>query len=228
MTQQKDLKRRVRARMTKTGESYTAARARVLGESLAPPRRPAEDVARYAERAGMRDESVREKTGRSWAEWVAALDAIGAAALSHRDIARAIGERWPEIGGWWAQSVTVGYERIRGLRERGQQRTDGTFEAGKTRTFAVPIAELEAAFTSASRRARWLDLEPELRATRAKHTVRMTWPDGSVVTALFTAKGEAKSSVAISHTKLRAKDDVARAKREWDARFEQLARLFSR
>jgi hypothetical protein len=36
MTQQKDLKRRIRDRMAKTGESYTAARAHVLGE------RPAE------------------------------------------------------------------------------------------------------------------------------------------------------------------------------------------
>lgn len=40
MTQQKDLKRRIRERMEKTGESYTAARAHVLGErptEVTPP-----------------------------------------------------------------------------------------------------------------------------------------------------------------------------------------------
>jgi hypothetical protein len=40
MTQQKDLKRRIRERMEKTGESYTAARAHVLRErtvEVAPP-----------------------------------------------------------------------------------------------------------------------------------------------------------------------------------------------
>jgi hypothetical protein len=41
MTQQKDLKRRIRERMAKTGESYTTARAHVLGErpptQVSPP-----------------------------------------------------------------------------------------------------------------------------------------------------------------------------------------------
>lgn len=36
MTQQKDLKRRIRERMAKTGESYTAARAHVLAERPPP------------------------------------------------------------------------------------------------------------------------------------------------------------------------------------------------
>ena len=36
MAQQKDLKRRIRERMAKTGESYTAARAHVLGSGAGP------------------------------------------------------------------------------------------------------------------------------------------------------------------------------------------------
>ena len=42
-----------------------------------------------------------------------------------------------QISGWWLQTVTVGYERIKGLRARGQRR-EGTYEAHKARTFNVP------------------------------------------------------------------------------------------
>jgi hypothetical protein len=49
MPTQKDLKRLVRARMKKTGESYTAARARLLAKR--PPRRSARGAGRDARRA---------------------------------------------------------------------------------------------------------------------------------------------------------------------------------
>jgi hypothetical protein len=50
-----------------------------------------------------------------------------------------------KIPGWWSQTVAVGYERIKGLRAIGQ-RMDGSFEASKSRTFAVPLARLYGAF----------------------------------------------------------------------------------
>src|SRR5512141_590280 len=113
--------------MQKTGESYTAARHQLLAKKETPN-------PDYAARAGMSDASVRSATGRGWAEWVALLDSAAAASKPHRDIVRhAAG---PSVTSWWSQMVTVGYERIRGLRERGQRR-GGSYEAGKSRTFAV-------------------------------------------------------------------------------------------
>ena len=56
MPKKKDLKRQVRDRMTRTGESYTAARAQVV--------RSAKDDRDYAEIAGMSDDAVEKKTGR--------------------------------------------------------------------------------------------------------------------------------------------------------------------
>ena len=53
MPKQKDLKRLVRSRMKKTGESYTAARAQLVRKC--EPTRP-----NYAELAGMSDTSVRK------------------------------------------------------------------------------------------------------------------------------------------------------------------------
>ena len=64
MPKDKDLKRLIRARMDKTGESYTAARAHVVGAPPAPLPEDHETV------AGMRDEKVADATGRTWPEWV--------------------------------------------------------------------------------------------------------------------------------------------------------------
>ena len=133
MTLDKDLKRVIRERMRKTGESYTAARAQLLSKPT--PRSPRMSAAVMAERAGVADATIKARTGRSWPEWVLTLDADNAAALSHRDIARIV-RSTHGIGDWWSQSVTVGYERIKGLREQGQRR-DGCSK--RTRAGPSPI-----------------------------------------------------------------------------------------
>lgn len=213
MTKNADFKKRVRARMAKTGERYAAARAQLLD---APP----PTVDEYADLAGMSDEAVAAKTDRTWPQWVAALDALGAADLDHRAIAAAVGEHWPEIGGWWAQTVTVGYERIRGLREKGQKST-GTWSANKSKTFKVPVDRLFAAFDTPDQRARWLDEAVAVRTSTPPRSLRWTWPDGTVVSAWFTDKGE-RSSVAIQHDQLADADAREAAKAAWAARLGAL------
>ncbi len=217
MTKNRDLKKRVRARMAKTGESYTAARAHLVGDLRA-------SVEEYADLAGMSDEAVSAKTGKTWRAWVDALDALDATSKTHREIAAAVRERWPAIGGWWAQSVTVGYERIRKLRARGQQRTTKLFDANKSRTFAVPVDALYRAFHDGRRRARWLGVEGVERASATEgRRVRLEWPDGTTALVSFTDKGPSKSSVAIQHRKLSSKADADRAKEAWADRLDALA-----
>ena len=58
--------------MEKTGESYTAARAQIVKQKL-----PSDE--RLAELAGMANDKVLARTGRTWKQWVRELDAIGAA-----------------------------------------------------------------------------------------------------------------------------------------------------
>lgn len=217
MTKNKDLKRRVRARMEKTGESYTAARARIVGGPS-----PAE----YAELASMSDDAVRDKTGRDWAGWVEWLDGHDATGLAHRDIAKLVRAAAPEAGGWWAQSVTVGYERIRGLRAKGQVRGSQTFTANKSRTFGVPLSTLYAAWADEATRREWLgDLELVFRVANEGKNMRITWPDGTSVHAYFDAKSDTKSRVAIQHVDLKKKKDIDRAKAEWAERLDALKAL---
>ena len=121
MPLQKDFKRVVRARMQKTGESYTTARANLLrrrgSDPAAVPAAPRPD---YAALAGMSDSAISGKTGRDWAGWVRLLDGLGAHAWPHRRIAETVHAEYG-VREWWTQAVTVGYERIKGLREIGQQ-----------------------------------------------------------------------------------------------------------
>lgn len=216
MPKQKDLKRIVRARMEKTGESYTAARLHVV-------RRKAEQPSvDYASLAGMRDDAVKAKTGRDWREWTRTLDAADAAAKPHREIARYVSTLG--LPGWWAQTVTVGYERIKGLRDRTQRR-GGTYEATKSRTFAVPVDRLYRAFANARRRARWLPGKLTVRSARENKAMRVVMADGTVVIAGFYGKGPSKSSVALQHTKLASRDAVGKTKAFWSERLDALELL---
>jgi len=166
MTRQKDLKRLVRARMKKTGEAYTTARAQVLRKPrrkpqpsgkapsrLTPPAAPARTG--YAELAGMSDAVISEKTGRGWEEWARVLDGHAADQMEHSDIAKLVSGTY-NVRPWWTQAVTVGYERIKGLRALGQRR-NGSFEASKSRTFNVPVSTLFEAWSDPALRRRWLD-----------------------------------------------------------------------
>jgi len=220
MTTNKDFKRLVRGRMKKTGESYTAARAR-LAEKTKPPAAPD-----HSSLAGIPDASVEAKTGRGWAAWVRALDAAKAHEWKHGDIARHVRETWG-VSSWWSQTVAVGYQRIKGKRVIGQ-RHDGGFAVARSKTVPVPVAVLYRQFSDKRRRARWLPgVDLTVRTARADTSMRITWPDGSAVQAFFQAKGAEKSTVHIDHGKLADKAAVERTGAFWKERLAALAALLA-
>jgi len=214
MPKNKDLKRLTRSRMEKTGESYTAARAELVKKNKQG----------FAERAGMSDQTLSARTGRTWEEWVRLLDARGARSMIHRDIAEYLCEEHG-IPGWWAQTVTVGYERIRGLRDTGQRRT-GEYEVSKSKTLPVPLPELYRAFSVGRTRERWLPgVKCTVRKAVAEKSMRVTWEDETSVEIYFVAKGPEKSQVAIQHRKLVTKAQATTAKAYWGERLEKLGEL---
>lgn len=186
MTRDKDRKRIIRNRMKKTGESYTAARAQLLSKTaVKPPAAPSVD---YAARAGMSDEKVAEATGRTWREWTRLLDADDASTMRHRDIALLVHEKHG-VREWWTQTVTVGYERTKGLRDRGQRRGGG-YETTKSRTFNVPVDALFRAWADDAIRRQWMGgvAQTNLPSRSAADEAKKQWTDrldslGSVLSA---------------------------------------------
>ena len=224
MPTDKDFKRLVRGRMQKTGESYTAARAQLRKSK--PSRSAGPRPEEFARLAGRSDAIMKERTGCSWERWVKALDRAKAHSWPHREIAKYVSEKY-KIPGWWAQTVTVGYERIKGLRAVGQRR-DGMFEANKSRTFAVPLERLYHAFRDPRMRTRWLrDVDPTLRTATPKKTMRFTWPDQTSVVIGFLPKGPGKSQVAVQHGKLPDRQASARMKEFWADSLRALERTLS-
>jgi len=106
---------------------------------------------------GMSDAALRRGTGRGWNEWLTLLDAWGGASKTHPEIATYLNEVHG-VDGWWAQGVTVGYERARGMRAVGQL-PDG-YGTSASKTVAVPVARLYEAFVDPALRARWLPDAP--------------------------------------------------------------------
>jgi hypothetical protein len=237
MPRDKDLKRLVRARMKKTGEAYTAARTQILAKprrstrtarvapAAAPPP-PKASAPDYAALAGISDEVIKAKTGCTWEKWVYALDRKGAETMAHRDIATIVKEKY-KVADWWSQTVTVGYERIKGLRAIGQRR-DGTYEASKSRTFDVSVSALFEAWADAKIRKRWLDdAGAKVRTANPPKTMRLGLSDGSIIAVGFMPKGKDRSAVALAHTKLPDRDTANRLKTYWEERLKLLGDVLS-
>jgi hypothetical protein len=219
MTRQKSFKRLVRARMEKTGESYTAARNSLL---------TAEEAKATAGPAlTMSDESIRRRTGRGWEEWFDLLDESGAAERSHPEIASWLTSEHG-IAGWDAQSVTVSYERARGLRAVGE-RPEG-FSVTASKTVAVPVERLYDAFVDEALRQRWLpDGELAERTATKPKSARFDWGDGETrVIVGFDSKDEAKSTVALEHSRLADAEEAERMKAFWRERVTTLKEVLER
>ena len=227
MPKQKDLKRVVRTRMQKTGESYTTARLHVIhrkDEKEAAPKAEPQPTTDYATLAGMSDAAVQKATGCNWKKWVDALDYAGASEWSHREIAEYVHTKF-KTPGWWTQTVAVGYERIRGLRDMGQRRGGG-YEVSKSKTIGVPLATLYKAFSTARQRSRWLPgVKLTVRTATPEKSMRIRWDDDTAVDVYFTARGDAKSQVAVQHRKLASKPDAERMKAFWAERLDAMATL---
>jgi hypothetical protein len=214
MTRQSTFKRKVRARMEKTGESYTAARRQLIGAGETPDSAPA-----YEPR--LSDDTVRAATGRSWDEWFAILDEWGARDRPHKEIAAWLRSRG-DISGWWSQSVTVTYEQARGIRAPGQM-ADG-FAITASKTISAPLEIVMHAFDDPAERERWLPgAELHRRKTTAARSARYDWEDGATrVGVWFEAKGDDRSVVSVSHERLPDADAADAMKTYWRERLQVL------
>jgi hypothetical protein len=224
MTQAKKLKRAIRARARKTGESYTAARRHLLKSQAKPEPAPAP-----ASRGARADGKVLERTGRGLEHWFAVLDAFGPAARGHTAAARHLRDDHG-VPGWHSQWITVAWERARGLRVRNQA-ASGAFQVSVSRTVPASVAEVADAIGDARRRRRWLrGAEPGLaRALEAALAggkagvrikdantalLRYKW-DGTTVTLYIAGTPKGAASVVADNTRLRDGVHVEERRAQW-------------
>jgi uncharacterized protein YndB with AHSA1/START domain len=173
----------------------------------------------------MSDAAVQAKTGKTWPEWFAILDAAGAQAMDHKGIVAHLHLHHPELGGWWEQMVTVTYEQARGLRAK-HQKADG-YQVSASKTVAAPLSAVYAAWLDETTRASWLpDAAFTVRKATPEKTLRFTWTDGqSDVEVRFSSKGETKSALTVQHSKLANQEEATRMKGYWGEALERLKDL---
>jgi hypothetical protein len=170
-------------------------------------------------------EAIGRKTGRSWEEWLAFLEQVGAADLSHKEIARLIKDTG-DASGWWAQTITVAFEQHIGRRAPGQM-ADGSLQVSASRTLPGAPEEIYARLLEHLRGMSALagvDLagEPRTSVTDKRRYWRATLTDGSAVTIAVEAKGSGKSLVAVSHEKLSDSEAPARWRTFWKGELQAI------
>jgi hypothetical protein len=245
MTRARALKSVIRTRLAKTGERYTTARRHVLAARtpaalravLAPAPTPSAAVP-AASKGSVSDATSRAKTGRGLDHWFAVLDAFGAVERGHTAAARHLYEIH-HVPGWYAQGITVAYERARGVRAVNQRR-DGAYEMSVTKVVAAGTREVVAAFSEAGQRARWTTgvdpalaraLSAALKAPTSKGFIvrpdgqgryRYGWGDTVVQFHLYPKPG-GKAQVVVTHAKLKDAATLEARRVQWRAALSALA-----
>lgn len=169
--------------------------------------------------AGISSEAVMAKTGRGWDDWFIILDKAAANKLPHSEIAAFL-RREHGVPAWWSQTVTVGYEQARGLRQV-HQRSSG-FTANISRTLPFPAEAIYDSLTNARRRRRWLSLDLRVTTSTPSKSVRIAAAGGTRVDVNIYSRGPSKTTVQLQHEKLVSDDEAQRMKIYWAGALESL------
>lgn len=179
------------------------------------------------------NETYKQKTGKSLTEWIEELDSHQAVDWAHKQVVAHLVDQH-KLDDWWAQTITVEYEKHHGKRILGETQGAG-FEVGAQRTFPVDATELWELLVSPAGTALWLGdsieipLEKgqtfsansshyELRSLKdgEKLRVRKTSPNESASTIqLYVTPKKSKATLLIHHEKLQGASARAAMKTHW-------------
>ncbi len=171
------------------------------------------------------DEAVKKATGRTWEQWFDLLKSLDAKNLPHKEIARALNQDY-HVDGWWAQSITVHFEKAIGRRVHGQI-GEGNFQTSASKTLPGDLDQVLRTWIGAVGRASGFDGlafdgEPKVSKTEDWRYWRVDLKDGTKVTAVIGRKGSNKTTLTIDHEKLPDSASVERWKEFWKGYLGQL------
>jgi hypothetical protein len=202
MTRHQTFKRRVRARMARTGESYTTARRQLLAPASHPFDGPPADEG-LRQLLDRRRAWVQRVTGRAMDDWISILDRAGARAMGYWDL-----WRWLADSGHLAESglraaVVLTYEQHIGRRQVGQS-CDGDYPVHVSRTLRGTMDDVLR---------RWLEhvgdgrtfnganvvAGPAVSTTERFRYWRARLADGTRVSATIWKRPDGRISLGVQH-----------------------------
>jgi hypothetical protein len=167
------------------------------------------------------DKGIQAKTGKTWLDWFAILDAAGARQMSHQEIVGMLHSRYA-LGRWWEQKLTIMYEHARGLRKKHE--TQAGYQISVSRTLPLPVSELLTIWQDKKARSKWLrDDALLIRTATGNKTLKGLWQNGkSRVAVSFFPKGPRRCQVVVEHTKLSGSVEASRMKKYWSEALDRL------
>jgi len=173
---------------------------------------------------GVSSDAVARRTGKSWAEWFALLDAAGAAELDHKGIVAVLAQRHG-VGPWWQQMVTVAYEQARG--KNGNAAAEDGFQVDVSKVLELPLAKLFRFWAEPAERNKWLaDDRFSIHKATASKSIRARWGRGvSRIDVDFCEKGPSKSQVTVQHNRIETSDAAEQMKAYWAKKIRALEAL---
>ena len=228
MTQENKLKRAARARAKRTGESYSTARRQVVAKldraRAANTGRAATKARSAPSKGGVSEVRCIERTGHGFDHWFAVLDRFGAVKKGHTAAAKHLATHG--VSAWYCQSITVMYERARGVRAVNQLCT-GSYQVSVSRVLPVEVAHAARAISQKAKRSQWLadagsvasEIETALagkRLTQKPNGARIRFDATSGRVELrITPKDDGRCSVVADVAKLADDKAVDRARQAW-------------
>ncbi len=137
------------------------------------------------------NEAVAKSTGKTWSEWIVALDLAGAVLWDHKTLVDFLADTY-HISQWWCQTIAMQYERTRRQRIAGQTAAAG-FEIGVQRTVVLAQSQIWDLITSDRGVTIWLGemtrftlavgsayatasgITGVIRVVNPPHHLRLTW-----------------------------------------------------
>ncbi|MCP2030238.1 hypothetical protein L1277_000302 [Okibacterium sp. HSC-33S16] len=146
--------------------------------------------------SSVNDEAVLRATGRTRSTWHELLSTAGAHDWNHFDTAAWL-VREHGVDGWWAQGISVGYEKQTARRKPGQ-RADGRFEVTVSRR--VPLDQQEALHAVIARVGNEIGADPTSTRAKTKYVTAKWKREGGVITARVAPSENGKSPIALAMT----------------------------
>jgi uncharacterized protein YndB with AHSA1/START domain len=196
--------------------------------------------------SSMNKEAIKKGTGKAPDEWFGWIEKAGLKDRPHKEIADYVYDKGG-VSYWWAQEITVEFEKHIGRRIVGQTE-DGLFQIGVSKTIAAPAPEVWEWLQSAEALALITDsaesgagaLETldcsggkviaKTTTFKAGSHVRLRWrkndwPSYSILQIRVTPKGDGKTVLAFHQEKLPSESARARMREYWQNVAEQAAGL---
>lgn len=172
------------------------------------------------------DASILESTGHSWDEWADLIDAGPGRDAGHTAIAAWVHTEHG-VPGWWAQGVTVGYERIVGLRLPGQMH-DGSYSISRSRVLGLDRDLVrELLLDPATRADLFPGFDTELRSAPTSKALRFGFlRDGVLIGALLISMDplpDGRIRLGVMHDKLATFAEGTRWKAFWTEWLDAMA-----